>query len=523
MKLNGLKIIRVVVALLVFSVTLFVFLDFSEIFGPGLKKGIVYPQFIPSLIGFFKVAGFVSLGFLNILVLTLLFGRVYCSFLCPLGILQDIAGFIKRKFRKKHYYRFTKPFNWLRYIILGATTIVLVSGSMLMVNLLDPYSNFGRISVQLFRPAYIGLNNAGVKLLGYMDNYSLYHVDIKSFDIFTFVFSSVLLLTIIILVIKHGRLYCNTVCPVGTLLGLCSKGALFKLKIEEPECTGCGLCERVCKAECIDIENKKIDESRCIDCYNCIKACPSNTITYRFAYRKNKPLPEMPADKNRRKLLAGTFMYFLTVSGLAAFGQKIISPQKKSKIPENKQNPVVPPGALSIEHFNNTCTACHLCVSACPTKVLQPSLFEYGISGIMQPMMDYHTSFCNFECNQCTKVCPSGAILKISKAEKITLQIGIAKFIKKNCIVFTENTDCGACAEHCPTKAVHMVTYKNGLKIPEVTPDICVGCGACEYACPTLPYKAIYVEGNTVHCTAEKPVEKPAKKPKEEIDEEFPF
>jgi len=135
--------------------------------------------------------------------------------------------------------------------------------------------------------------------------------------------------------------------------------------------------------------------------------------------------------------------------------------------------------------------------------------------------MDYFASFCNFECVICSEVCPTGAILTIDLEEKKTIQLGKTNFIKENCIVYTDETTCGACSEHCPSKAVDMVFYKDKLTIPEITQEICVGCGACEYACPTTP-KSIYVDGNPIHQVAEKPKEEDILK---EVDpeEDFPF
>ena len=207
-----------------------------------------------------------------------------------------------------------------------------------------------------------------------------------------------------------------------------------------------------------------------------------------------------------------------------AFGQtKIVRP---TNIPERITSPVSPPGSVSVSHFTSTCTACHLCVSACPSRVLAPSFLQYGLSGMMQPRMDYHAGHCNYDCTVCLDVCPSGAILPLTREKKKLTQLGVAKFIKENCVVYTDNTNCGACSEHCPTKAVNMVPYLNTankrLVIPKVNPDICIGCGGCEYACPTKPYKAIYVNGNRVHKPAEKPVEKKMDK-KVDYKEDFPF
>jgi ferredoxin len=180
-------------------------------------------------------------------------------------------------------------------------------------------------------------------------------------------------------------------------------------------------------------------------------------------------------------------------------------PKKDSTVKENKTYPVCPPGGLGIEDFNKYCTACSLCISACPNGVLQPAFTQYGIAGLMQPVMDYHKSFCTYNCIICTEICPTNALHPLVLEAKKLTQIGKAKFIKDNCIVKTEKTACGACSESCPTKAVHMIPYEGNLLIPEVTEDICIGCGHCEYACPTVPYKAIFVDGNPIHAAAKKP------------------
>jgi formate hydrogenlyase subunit 6/NADH:ubiquinone oxidoreductase subunit I len=150
--------------------------------------------------------------------------------------------------------------------------------------------------------------------------------------------------------------------------------------------------------------------------------------------------------------------------------QKIIIQSKPTKIPEQVTCPVSPPGSGSIAHFTATCTACHLCVSACPSRVLVPSFLEFGLAGVMQPRMNFHTGHCNYDCTICLDVCPTGAILPLKVEEKKLKQLGVAKFIKENCVVFTDNTACGACSEHCLTKAVDMWsirTRQRKLKIPE--------------------------------------------------------
>jgi len=273
----------------------------------------------------------------------------------------------------------------------------------------------------------------------------------------------------------------------------------------------------------------EVDFSRCVACYNCFGICPDYAVKYSMVRQKAVPVMTgvssgevKGTDESRRNFLLSSLLMLL---GINRFSRSIAAdvpvPEQDTTIPEKKDHPVSPPGSVSIANFNKACTACTLCVNVCPTHVLQPSLFEYGVGGFLQPRMDFHAGFCNFDCTACGEVCPTGAILPLTRDQKHITQIGVVRFERENCVVYTDNTSCGACSEHCPTRACDMVPYIGDLTIPEVNEETCIGCGACEYICPTRPYKAIYVDGNPRHELADRPETERIEK---EIDfEDFPF
>lgn len=172
---------------------------------------------------------------------------------------------------------------------------------------------------------------------------------------------------------------------------------------------------------------------------------------------------------------------------------------EEKKIP-NRATRIVPPGAISLNNLSSHCTACQLCIANCPNGVLRPSS---KLATFMQPESSYESGYCRPECTACSEVCPTGAIIKIDRAEKSSIQIGHAVWIKENCIPLTKGDSCGNCARHCPVGAITMVasdvSNPESVKIPVVNEARCIGCGACEYLCPSRPFSAIYVEGHQTH------------------------
>jgi ferredoxin-type protein NapF len=530
MNLRHLKTIRIVLSILVMLLFIQLFIGIDAALLQPASEFFLRLQVLPSLLRFLALFFTISgLGFLVVFLLTFFVGRVYCSSICPLGTLQDVitraANLFKKKKRRKFVYSSNRK-RMLRYGVLALTLVLWLSGSLFLVNLLDPYSNFGKLSVTFLQPAYIWLNNLLSGALEARGSYAVSPLAGKVLPWEVVLVSGGILLTLVIMASLRGRLFCNTLCPVGAMLGLIAAKSRYQIAFREAACNACGRCERVCKAECINSKTREVDPSRCISCFNCFASCHNGGLTYlsfsdvRAQKNRSGRQEEMGGqEQNKRRFMLGLVSALLSIPLLKKAGLAQGNNQP-GMVPTGTLHPVTPPGSVSHDHFTGNCTACYLCVSVCPTQVIVPSFFDYGLEGFMQPKLDFQRSFCNYDCVRCTEVCPTGAITRQTREDKQRIQIGVARFMVESCIVMVDRTDCGACSEHCPTKAVHMVPF-NGLFLPEVTPDLCVGCGACEFACPTEPYKAIYVESNLLHQEADPPSE--GEGPRESEMEEFPF
>lgn len=486
-----LKKLRVTVAVILFTLMTAYFLDFAEAL-PDWLHATVRLQLVPAILS-------LSIGMVVfILATTFLFGRYYCSVFCPMGVLQDLISWISRKTSKKRKrYRFSRAKTVLRWSVLLVSVGSFALGFGLLFSLIEPYSAYGRIATHLFKPLYQEGNNVLAGIFNSMGNYSLYKTDASVTSLSAFSIALITLGSIGFLAWKYGRTFCNTVCPVGTVLGVLSKYSLFRVRIDAAKCNSCGVCSAKCKASCIDSKAKAVDNSRCVDCFNCLKGCKQQAI--HFGMPGKKETADEPGDTSRRQFLATSTVALLTAPSLLA--------QTKNNVlglnHPSRQQAIAPPGAGSVEHLLKHCTSCHLCVSKCPAKVIKPAFMEYGLGGMMQPLMSYEKGYCNHSCTICTQACPNGALKPLSEEEKKLTQIGVVVFIPDICVVVTDGTNCGACSEHCPTQAVKMVTYKDGLTIPEIDASICIGCGGCEFICPVRPQRAIFVEGNAVHIEAE--------------------
>ena len=512
---------RVVLALFFIIGTTLLFLDFTGTMR-GITGWMAKAQLLPAVLALNAVAVAV------VVVLTLVFGRVYCSFICPLGIMQDAIARLGR-IRRRNPYNYSKEKKWLRYGVLVVFLALLVGGVGTVAALVAPYSAFGRIAQNILQPIWIAGNNVLASVAEACDSYTFYHTDLWIRSLPTFFIALATLFVIGLLAWRNGRTWCNTICPVGTVLSFLSRFSWLKIHFDESKCRQCSKCSRNCKAACIDYKTHTVDYSRCVACGDCLVQCEFAALTYGHRKRTRaeasmpqaettkpqakasettaettKPLGDaQPVDGSRRAFLVGAALA-TSAAALAQKAKKVDGglATLEKKVEPKRHTPLTPPGSWSADNFAEHCTACQLCVAECPNGVLRPSI---ELDKLMQPTMSFERGACRPECTRCSEVCPTGAIKPITRAEKSSTQIGHAVWIKQNCVVLTDKVECGNCARHCPAGAIEMMPLDpnddTSPFVPAVNEARCIGCGECEYVCPARPFSAIHVEGHEVHRT----------------------
>lgn len=462
MKQKHLKYIRIAVAAVMFVLFFCV--------GIGIRQlnAVLVTQFWPGLVSLASVLFIDTLvAVVSIAVVTLLFGRIYCSVLCPLGILQDgIAWVTHWKKWKWSRYRFldTRPVKYgvfLFVLILGA------AGVMLPFVALLPSSNFFTV-----------VSNVFLRVFGTADPEAGAPAGQFSVDppAAAFAFSLGVFLVVAALAAWRGRLYCNTLCPAGALLSLLGRSPLYRITLSQDMCVCCGMCEAACKGGAIDSKRKSVLAENCVMCFNCIPACKRGGVTI-------EKRPKMASFNLSRR-------HFIGAAGgvVAGAGAYMLVRKLENALPRPSAEPAMPPGAGSAGRFHSKCVGCGICIRECEGKVLVPAAGQYGLAGFMQPVVDYSRGSCAYTCNHCSNVCPAGALLPLGLEEKQTTRIGMASVDPGACV------GCGICASKCPAKAIEMVSGAEGRKAV-VNVDYCIGCGACPHICPLPDGPAITVSG----------------------------
>ena len=484
-----LRKIRITLATIFFVCLTLLFLDFTGTLHHWLGW-MAKLQFLPAVLAL-NVVVIVAL-----VLLTLIFGRIYCSVICPLGVLIDGLAHFRRK---KNRYTYSKEKKWLRYVMLAVFIVSLVLGAGSIAQLLAPYSSFGRIVTMLLQPLWQLGNNVLASIAERADSYMFYSVDVWIKSLPVFIIAVITLVVLIVLAWRGGRTYCNTLCPVGTVLSLLARYSFLKIHFDKEKCRNCSLCTKNCKASCIDYKTHTVDYSRCVACGNCIAKCKFGALRYDNAHLHDRKQANAQPDATKRSFLLATAMAAtaaLAQDKLVDGGLAVV----KAKQAPKRNTLLTPPGSLSYLNYAKRCTGCQLCVSQCPNNVLRPSLQPLHL---MLPEMSYEKGYCRPECTRCSEVCPTGAIKLIDQVEKSSIQIGHAIVVAKECLSAKGEEECGNCARHCPAGAISMVPSDPdddlSPSVPAINETACIGCGACEYVCPVRPLSAIRVEGHEAH------------------------
>ncbi len=423
---------------------------------------------------------------LIVIVFTLIFGRLFCGWVCPFGTIHHFFSFIAQKIRKDKYGKseYSKYKN-LKYYIF--TVIVILS--IMRVNVsgyLDPLSLLVKCLAIFFLPVVL----------------ILYNMDILSDGTQDFLFNNVLgrdniyyeqaalfgIVFIILLGLNfyRNRFWCKYLCPLGGMLGLISKYSPLKLQ-HKASCNSCGVCSSSCYADALPSQKNNFQTSECMLLFNCLPVCPSDSLYYGL---KTKPAKIDLSKRATAKTL-----------GIALSGFFVI--KTGTKVAAKSPQLVRPPGSIPENEFLKTCIRCGACMKVCPENFLAPSLFESGIEGLWTPTGNANYGYCVYNCNLCGKMCPTGAIKELSVEEKKKTTIATAFIDENRCIPYAYGVDCIVCEEHCPTspKAIYFNTVKGKnykgesrkIKQPKINPEECIGCGICQYKCPVKDKPAVYM------------------------------
>lgn len=428
MRKKWLLYIRMLVALVVFAGTIAAFINACY---PISFFDIQFTALLQSVLIGGTLTAVVLLCIL--LVLTLLFGRIYCSTLCPLGFYQELLIMLFKPFYKKRPEK-KSPHTVVGYFMAVILFGTLFGGTVALLRLLDPYSITGN-----------ALSGAA--------------------------YGIIFIAVLTVLVFFKKRFFCTDICPVGAILGLLSRYSLFQIKIDNNSCKVCYLCEKVCPAGSIDVKNQTVNNETCIKCFKCLTHCQHSGISYQR--KASKPKQQVAFNPSRRKFIINGVL--LLALGAAFKGGVDLSKNIAAKV----KKIILPAGAVNPEKFANRCLNCNLCVANCPMKIIKKADKEIPVVHL-----EYGTKFCKYNCHKCSEVCPSGAIKKISLKEKQVTKIATAVINKNACI------QCGLCVRECPRK---VITKARG-EFPQINESKCIGCGACQSVCPARAISMVAVE-----------------------------
>ncbi len=439
-----------------------------------------------------------------VLVLTLLLGRVFCGFICPFGTLHHFISWVKPTLKGSRLVAANQKTQSqrIKYFLLILFLVAAVCG-LNLTGLMDPIAFlFRSLALAVLPGLGIGFRST-VERLAASDVKSLnefaYGLEELLAPVFGFSnpafqtawFMGLVFLVVLFLNRIRPRFWCRTLCPLGALLGLCSRVSILKLEKDDGKCTQCTRCDRQCQGAASPRPGQQWDTSECLVCFNCFDVCPEDALRFTLRF---KPQLNKKTDMGRRAVIGG-----LTAG--VSFPLLGMLDGRTDRVADARL--IRPPGSLPEKDFLTLCQRCGLCMKACPTNVINPTLGEAGMAGFWTPRLIMTQGYCDYTCTLCGSVCPTGAIRDISAKEKIEtpIKIGSAYLDRGRCLPWSANAPCIVCEEHCPTspKAIYLkeeiITRSDGkpmkMRLPFVDLKRCVGCGICENKCPVRGRPAI--------------------------------
>jgi MauM/NapG family ferredoxin protein len=433
---------------------------------------------------------------LVMLVLTLILGRFYCGWVCPLGTMIDWTGALKKnKIKPKD--EANSKIRKIKFVILGAISIFALFGTQ-AAWILDPMVITARfVSLNLIPTVTLLLDKLFIFLVRGLNLYGPVHdlyraLKSTALGVRVHYFSSSLIIFLFFIIVIStalavSRFWCRAICPLGGLYAFTARFALLRRVVGK--CIQCGQCYRTCRTGAIQNDISYV-KGECILCMDCVYICPEKVTKFEFP----ATAPESPENKGRQGISRKDFV-FLLLSSFFALGFKWrLGKKKEPRI----GNVIRPPAALKECDFLDRCVRCGNCMKVCPTNGLQPTMLQSGLEGIWTPHLVPEIGYCEYQCTLCGHVCPTGAIDRISLDKKLKTKLGVAKVDRSTCIAWANRQECLVCEEHCPVsnkaiKTVEERTVRGVIKKPVVDPNLCVGCGICQTKCPVRPERAIKV------------------------------
>lgn len=489
-----------------YPVSIFLELDPLTALGTLLSSGTVYKGLLWSLV---------------VLIPTIFIGRFFCGWVCPLGTLNNWVSEIKserlkRKGRGKIISNQYKKYQRIKYYILLIFIAAALMGT-LQIGLLDPLPflarSIGTVILPMLHASALGMVNwvknigfppLGNAAQGIYDFIAPLFLNFRQVHFHGILTIALLFLAILVMNRIFTRFWCRGICPLGAMLGIFSRFSIFGLKKDEATCTKCKICHLHCQGGDNPMIGLPWRKTECHLCLNCLADCPEDSLSFCFFPEHNitreNPAPKEKVDITRRKVL-------LSLAG----GVALFPLLRSGDAFDANANPglIRPPGSVNEHNFLAKCIRCGQCMRVCPNNALHPTILEAGAEGIWTPILISRIGYCEPSCTLCTQVCPTGAILELTSQEKIgdeknpPVRIGTAFFDRGRCLPWSMAITCIVCEEWCPTspKAIYLkdeeVIDREGnsikVKLPHVDPDLCTGCGACEFACPVSDKAAVRV------------------------------